>query len=250
MPDDTPPPTTNRASGCLKWPSIAAVLIVAIVCFTVLRGIDKFGSLPGFIRGAGTQQTITDSFRETIRKVSGTQGDILEVATLEADETFTRMDAKTVAWNLFYLGTTVSEIRAPAIYRYHIKLSDHWSLSTQGSTCIVVAPALRPSMPPAIRTDKMEKKTQAGWGRFNAAQNLNDLEKSITPMLERRAGNSTHIDSIREPARQAVAKFVKTWLIDHPQDPAIQKIVIVFPDEPAAKDQAKAAQLPPALMVP
>jgi hypothetical protein len=250
MPDETSPPPPARTTGCLKWPSIAAVLIVGIISYTVLRGIDKFGSLLGFAKGAGTQQTITDTFRETIRKVTGTQGDILEVATLEADETFTRMDARTLAWNLIYLGTTVSEIRAPAVYRYHIKLSDAWSLSSHGTTCVVIAPSLRPSLPPAIRTDKMEKKTQAGWGRFNATQNLIDLEKSITPMLQRRAGNSTHIDSIREPARQAVAKFVQTWLIEHPQDPAIEKIVIVFPDEPGAKNPAVAAKLPATRVLP
>ena len=86
------------------------------------------------MKGAGTQQTITDLFQENIRKVTGTQGDILEVATLEADETFTRMDAKTLAWNLVYLGTTISEIRAPAIYRYHLKISDKWTLTTNGRT--------------------------------------------------------------------------------------------------------------------
>ena len=93
----------------------------------------------------------------------------------------------------------------------------------------------------------MEKKSKAGWGRFNATQNLTDLEKSITPTLQRRAGNSTHIDSIREPARQAVAKFVKTWLLDQQQQSGIDKIVIIFPDEPAAKDSAAAASLPPTL---
>lgn len=235
MPDETSLPPPTRATGCLKWPSIAAVLIAGIMCFTLLRSIDKLGSLLGFAKGAGTQQAITESFRESIRKVTGTQGDILEVATLEADETFTRMDAKTVAWNLIYLGTTVSEIRAPAIYRYHIKLSDTWSLTTKGDTCVIVTPALRPTQTPSIRTDRMEKKTEAGWGRFNAAENLIELERSITPTLERRAGNSTHIDSIRESARQALAKFVKTWLLERPKDP-VERFIILFPDEPSAKN--------------
>ena len=242
MSDAAPPPPPARTSGCLKWPSIAAVLIVGIVSLTVLRGLDRFGSLLGFLGNAGGKQTITESFHENIRKVAGTQGDILELATLEADETFTRMDAKTVAWNLVYLGTTVSEIRAPAVYRYHLKLSDKWAVTTQDSTCVVIAPAIRPSLPPAIRTDKMEKKSEAGWGRFNAAENLAELEKSITPTLERRAGNSTHIDSIREPARLAVTKFVKAWLLTHQQQSGIDKIVVLFPDEPAAKDCSAARQ--------
>ena len=62
------------------------------------------------------------------------------------------------------------------------------------------------------------------------------------PTLERRAGNSTHIDSIREPARLAVTKFVKAWLLTHQQQSGIDKIVVLFPDEPAAKDGSAARQ--------
>lgn len=223
------------------------MLIVAMVCFTVLRGFDKLGGLAGVLRGAGATQVVTESFQETVRKVIGTKGDILELATLEADETFTRMDAKTIAWNVFYLGTTVSEIRAPAIYRYHLKLSDDWSVNTEQHTCVVIAPIIRPTLPPAIRTDKMEKKSKAGWGRFNAAQNMTELEKSITPSLERRAGNPTHIANVREPARKAVAEFVKTWLLRDQQQLGIEKVVVVFADEPAAKDQAAQVRLPATL---
>jgi hypothetical protein len=249
MPDE---PSHPRAisSGCLKWPSIAAVLIVGIICFTVVRSCDKLGSVAEVMKGAAPKQTITDSFRERIRKVTGTQGDVLEVATLEADETFTRMDAKSLAWNLVYLGTTISEIRASAVYRYHLKISDEWTLNTQGDTCFVIAPAIRPTQPPAIRTETMEKKSQAGWARFNAAENLSALEKSITPTLERRAGNPTHITSIREPARQAVAKFVKTWLLSDQQNLGMKKIIVVFTDEPAAKDAAALSKLPATLELP
>ena len=242
------PASPKLSGGCYKWPSIALVAITGIVCLTLLQSCDRLKAMVDAWTAAFGQTTITESFRENIRKVTGTKGDILELATLEADETFTRMDAKTTAWNLVYLGTTVSEIRAPAVYRYHLKLSDEWQVTQNEDTVVVVAPVIRPSLPPAIRTDKMEKKSAAGWARFNAAQNMGELEKSITPMLERRAGNPTHIDQVREPARKAVAEFVKVWALNNPsQKPDIRHIVIVFADEPAAKTPETLQKLPATL---
>lgn len=240
-------PKPKPGSGC-KWPSIALIAVTGIISITVLRSCEKLKDIVDAWTSAFGHSTITESFHENIRKVVGTKGDILELATLEADETFARMDAKTTAWNMIYLGTTVSEIRAPAVYRYHLKLSDEWQVTQNGDTCLVVAPVIRPSLPPAIRTDKMEKKSDAGWARFNAAKNLNDLEKSITPMLERRAGNPTHIDQIREPARKAVAEFVKAWAINVRTEAAgIRHIVVVFADEAAARNEEKLQQLPATL---
>ena len=239
------PASPKLSGGCLKWPSIALVAITCVVCFTLLRSCDRLKAMVDAWAGAVGHTTITESFRETIRKVTGTKGDILELATLEADETFTRMDARTTAWNLVYLGTTISEIRAPAVYRYHLKLSDDWQVTQNGDTCLVVAPIIRPSLPPAIRTDKMEKKSEAGWARFNAAQNLNELEKSITPMLERRAGNTTHISQVREPARKAVAEFVKTWALNTKSPTTqIRHIVVVFADESAGQTPEALQQRP------
>ena len=231
-------PATSHHSGCLKWPSIALVLIVLIVSLAVMRSCDQLRDvLSGLqkVMGAGVKEDITASFRENLLKITATKGDILEVATVEMDETFTRMNMKTLAWNLVYLGTTISEVRVPAVYRYHIKLSDDWKVTVEGDRCLVIAPIIRPSQPPAIRTEKMEKKSVAGWARFDAAQNMTELEKSITPSLEARAGNTSHIDRVRDPARKAVAEFVKTWLLSNPKQD-VKHITIVFADEPAAKD--------------
>jgi len=231
-------PAASTGSGCLKWPSIALVLVVLIVCLTALKGCEALReTLAGFqkLMGGIVQQDITTSFRENLLKVTATKGDILEVVTVEMDETFTRMNMKTLAWNLVYLGTTISEVRVPAVYRYHIKLSDDWKVTVEGDRCLVIAPIIRPSLPPAIRTERMEKKSVAGWARFDAAQNMTELEKSITPSLESRAGNASHIDRVRDPARKAVAEFVKTWLLSHPKQ-GVKHLTVIFADEPAAKD--------------
>lgn len=237
-------PATTTGSGCLKWPSIALVLTVLIVSLTALKSCDALReTLAGIQKlvGGGVQQDITTSFRENLLKITATKGDILEVATVEMDETFTRMNMKTLAWNLVYLGTTVSEVRVPAVYRYHIKLSDDWKVNVEGDRCLVIAPQIRASQPPAIRTEKMEKKSVAGWARFDAAQSMTELEKSITPSLESRAGNASHIDRVRDPARKAVAEFVKTWLLSNPKQ-EVKHITVIFADEPGAKDAKLAPQ--------
>ena len=167
---------------------------------------------------------------------------MLEIATMQTIETVTRSDTMTLFDDLFHLGTTESEIRVPAVYRFHIKLSDPWKLSVEDGRCIVIAPPVRPSLPPAIRTEGMEKKTAAGWLRFNATESLEMLEKDLTPTLEKRAGGHIQIPGVRDNCRRSVAQFVRTWLLrEQGETGPIEDIVVIFPDEPGIKDPRAAA---------
>lgn len=198
------------------------------------------------------KQTITESFHENVKRIASTQGDVLELATMETEETVTKYDTKTLFNDAVYLGTTVAEIRAMVVYRYHLKLSDEWKLTVENGRCVVIAPAIRPSLPPAIRTDTMEKKSEAGWLRFNAAENMAELEQGLTPMLERRAAVPGKIKHVREASRTSVAKFVQHWVLKEQkaQDQGgIREIVVIFPDEPAAANAAEASKLPATLNV-
>ncbi len=239
-PEPQPPRQHRKQVGCIAWLAltlIAAMLIVGIVLWkgadsTITAFRETFGFLGG-LPGKFQSQNITHTFREDLVTVIPTQGDVLELATLEMIETLTKLDVKSAFGDLFYLGTTVSEIKVPTVYRYHLKLSDDWKLSIDGNVCSVIAPAIRPSLPPAIRTDGMEKKSDAGWLRFNAQQNLADLEKNLTPTLERRAGTPHRINQVREGARKSVVEYVRQWLLREHQwkDDAINAIVVKFPDE-------------------
>ncbi len=196
------------------------------------------------------KRTLTEAFRENVKRISSTDGDILELGTLEIEETVTKFDTKTLFNDLVYLGTTASEIRAMVVYRFHLKLSDDWNLRVEDGRCIVTAPAIRPSLPPAVRSETMEKKSEAGWLRFNAAENLAELEKGLTPLLELRAAAPSKMRNIREAARQSVAKFVRQWILkeqNHPEQGGIREIVVIFPDEPAAKDADTALKQPPTI---
>jgi hypothetical protein len=177
--------------------------------------------------------TITHTFVEEIPEIAPSHGDVLEVATSRSEETFTRKDSRNIFWDTVPLGTTVSEIRAPVTFRYHIRLSDPWRLAAKEKVCMVLAPPIRPSQPPAIHTDAMQKSTESGWARFNKAENLDTLEHSITPELEQRAADAAHMKLVREACRQSVADFVKKWLMreDYWRADRFSSITVIFPDE-------------------
>jgi hypothetical protein len=179
---------------------------------------------------------ITRTFVAAIPEISTTGSGNLELATSEQVETFRAEDEKSVLWDKLYLGKTVSEIRVPVTYRYHLRLADAWRLDVSGQTCVVVAPAVRPSLPPAIHTDRMEKKSEAGWGRFNAVEQMADLEKSVTPTLSQYASDPKHAALVREQCRKTVAEFVQAWLLkeEHWRNDRFHTIKVIFADEPPA----------------
>ena len=175
---------------------------------------------------------ITTTFVEDIPAVASTHGDVLELATLTSTETFSREESTMLAWGYLPTSTTSAEIRVPATYRYHLKLSGSWRLATRGNVCVVLAPRIEPSLPPAIDTARMEKRAASGWASFDKDAMLDDLEKDITRHLSQRAANTKHIDLVREQCRRSVAEFVQKWLVKKLQWPEkFNAIVVVFPDE-------------------
>ena len=252
----TSPSPEQAPSGCFKWLSITVIAIATITGLVVLKtcssaanGLKEAATILSSIPSKFQSTQITQTFVERLTSIKPTNGDILEVAVAERNETLTRSDMKTILFNTVYLGTTTTEVRVPAVFRYHIKLSDEWKLGSRDRTCVVIAPKIRASDPPSIRTDRMETQTTKGWMRFNAAANQAALQKNITPLLSQRAGNSTHIDEVREGARKSVAEFVKNWLISEDQwkEKGFTNIVIVFADEPAAQSIDSAETQKPAL---
>ena len=226
----------------------AAVVIIAALALVAylktVRGVkDTLNSVinkvPEIARNF-TTGNITTTFRESIPHITSTQGDILELAVFRCDETFKRTDEKWTGWGWVYLGTTVVEIRVPVSFRYHLRLSDPWRLAARDQVCMVLAPQIRPSLPPAIHTTDMERRAESGWARFDKNDQLDALERSMTPSLEQRARDPAHLQLVREACRQSVAGFVKKWLLREGQwrSDRFTSIVVVFPDEAAvASDQ-------------
>ena len=181
-----------------------------------------------------TQGTITTTFLAALPEIESTGGGNLELATADQVETIHVEDEKRVLWDTVNLGKTVSEIRVPVTYRYHLRLAEPWKLDVSGQTCVVIAPAIRPSLPPAIHTDRLEKKSEAGWGRFNATEQMEALEKSLTPTLSKYAADPRRIALVREQSRKTVAEFVKAWLLKEDQwrNDRFHAVKVIFADEP------------------
>ncbi len=231
-----------------RWPLVVVCLgLVGLLLYLVtLRQASKAaGEVGDLLSGAADRAeavargflsaNITETFLASIPEIDAGGSGNLEVAKAEITETFTRSDERRIFWDSVSLGTTVTEVKVPVTYRYHLRLDDPWRLEVSGQTCLVFAPRIRPTQPPAIHTDGMTRRTEEDWLRFDAEEQLEELERSITPRLVARAAGSKHLALIREPSRRTVADFVRVWLLreDQWRDDRFHTIKVVFADEDA-----------------
>jgi len=160
-----------------------------------------------------------------------TEGGLLEVAGMTKYENFLRED--NLKWWFVSWGTTVSQIRVEATYRYHVKLSGEWRVRMRDSLCIVEAPQFEPTLPVAIDTDKTVHRTERGWARFNEDENLELLRKSLSEKLKEMALRPEYLNLVREPARKTIEEFIATWLLkeDLWSNSEWHMIKVIFPDE-------------------
>lgn len=244
-------PAEPSNPGAFPWKTlIVAVSVLLLLGLALLlmaqlvRGTSDTIQQAASIAARFRTGTITTTFRSSMASIASNQGDVLEVATGRFDERLRREDELSVFGGWVYLGTTVSEIRTPVTYRYHIRLSDPWKLAANGNVCVVLAPPLRPSLPPAIHSDGLEEQTESGWARFNKQENLEKLKRELTAELERRASDPRHMQHFREHARKSIAQFVKAWLLreEHWRSDRFAAIVVLFPDEAAAQSESDLEQ--------
>ena len=256
-----PQPTANgNTLAKWRWP-IAVILVplLGLIGFvigvrsckqTAVESINAVGNQASNLvtaLGKFNQATITQTFEEYLPQLSSEPGGRLEVAALTVNESFAKSDHLITAWGKLDLGTTMTEIKVPATYRYYVRLHDPWKLEVTSNICIVRAPRLHPSLPPAIDTAHMEKKSERGWGRLNAAEQMDQLEKDITPTLSTYAADSKHLALVREECRKTVAQFVRDWLLKEQQwrDDRFNAIKVVFADE----TETNLSTLPPTLEI-
>lgn len=252
-PQDDPQGSAHHWSQvliALRWPLLLlALALVAFLAFreTLDRGeravqataeaVDQaavratelaVGLAEGFRSG-----TINETFRSYLPTVDRSRSGLLEVGSLEMVETFERSDERRVLWDAVSLGTTVSEIHVPVTYRYHVRLDGEWRLEVDEHTCRVIAPAIQPTLPPAIHTEGLEKRSEEGWLRFDGEEQLDTLQQSITPRLRQMAGDPRHVDSVRDAARHTIAEFVRGWLLaeNHWGGERFRMIQVIFADE-------------------
>ena len=248
---ETRPETRQPAAwSAWRWPA-ALVSVVAILAFSTLffyretlKRVDAAGGAVDDLARQAAEMVenaaanfltgnITETFISSIPQSQSVAH--LELATAEIVETFTRTDERRILGDLVSLGTIESEIRVPVTYRYHLRLDDPWEVEITGDVCIVHAPKIRASTPPAIHTERLTKRVEADWLRFDTDEQMALLEQSLTPTLNRFAQDALHMRLVREDARRSVESFVRNWLLgqggsaDH-----VRFVKVIFPDETAA----------------
>lgn len=226
----------------LRWPFVVLV-VLGLVWLTVDRACRSVqdGPRKAVQEAADAATAVAERFRTGRITTTFTAalphlepgGANLELASYEAVETFTRSDERAIFFDLIPLGTTVSEIRVPVTYRYHVRLADSWQLDVRGSVCVVRAPPLRPTLPPSLHTDRMEKRIREGWLRFDAQAQMATLEKGLTPALSARAASPASLALVRDTCRKRVAEFVRDWLLreDQWRDDRFTAVTVTFEDE-------------------
>lgn len=180
--------------------------------------------------------TITSTVASAV--VMRTAGGLLEVSTIRAEERFDSTTNHTVLG--VPVGKTVAQIRVPAVYRYHIPLAKEWTLHSTETTLVVVAPAVRPSLPVAIDTARLESFSAGIWSPFTGATAVEALQKSITTTLSKKAETPDLIKLQRESARQTVTEFVQKWVVQQPswQGAKTPALLVFFEDEPLGQRAA------------
>lgn len=188
--------------------------LLLLLLLLALAGAVLYSSFPSLFNPLNPT-AIEKEFIASIPVIFRTQGGNLELAGFTATETFMRSDTAKLPyfnWNIPGATTTVV-IRVPVIYRYYVPVLGEWNIKVVENTCLIHAPELRPTLPPAIQTDSMKISTIEGPLAFDGVTQQAKLLQSITPQLEKNAKDSTKIKFIREEARKTVAEFVQAWLL-------------------------------------
>ncbi|MDR2982689.1 MAG: hypothetical protein LBV12_10640 [Puniceicoccales bacterium] len=231
----------RKHSRLLYWAVFITLplLAIALIVFVVMNGMERITSaaVPKL------ERAVTRSILESIASIRATNGDVLVLAEVEVMETF-RDDDK-LSYKVPYsdynvpIGTTMSEIRAPAMFRYYVKLSDPMEVkvSRHGDLlhCVVVAPKLQPMLPVAFDSEKMEVRIETSWLRFNKEEAKDKIIRSLTTKLNERAPE--HAELAKDKAKEAFGKFVREWLLrDHLiGGNGVSDVIIHFADEPQAE---------------
>jgi hypothetical protein len=165
-------------------------------------------------------------------EVIRTKGGLLQVSTIRSPETFQASVDHTFLG--IDLGQTTTQIRVPAVFHYHVELAPQWQVTVKGDTFIVIAPPVKPTLPVAIDTARLERFASGTWSLFTGGAELDRLQRSITQTLAVKAAAPSYIQFQREAARETVTEFVANWLLTQERYKGVPKsaVRVFFADEP------------------
>jgi hypothetical protein len=165
-------------------------------------------------------------------EVIRTKGGLLAVSTIKAPESFHATADHTILG--VPVGQTTSQIRVQAVYSYHVELAPEWKVTLRDKTLIVIAPRVKPTLPVAIDTARLERYVSGAWSVFTGPAELDRLQRSISQALAAKAALPSYIQFQREAARATVTEFVGKWMLGQERFKAgaDYKVRVFFADEP------------------
>ncbi len=226
----------GRGMGCFAMLALCTLILTAggvAVYYLTANSIWKFGAGLARISENFLNENITQTF--IAAHMDAESSSSLETAKAEVRETFTDFrNWRFFDWNIFGTGIN-TKLSVPATYRYHVDLNGAWDLAQVGSTCVVVAPQVQPTLPVAFDSAGMEWDVKTGsWLRdLDSDAGRRKLEPTITQQLKGRASSEEALENVREPSRVSIANFVKNWLKSEDQwrRGGFTEIKVMFPDE-------------------
>ncbi len=182
---------------------------------------------------------ITNEFRDYVTQIKGFQR--LQVATLNTVDIFTKLDSRSVFWNMIDLPDVQVEIKMPVEYSYYLDLNDEWRFdwNDKDKKVTVFAPQIK-SNTPAVDVSSMSITIQKG-------SFLRDEEEVKEKLISELSGRLAEIAEkkiplIRETARNEIRQFISNWFIknyfkDSEVNPVIESVV--FSDESSNSEKTK-----------
>jgi hypothetical protein len=204
---------------------LALALLLAASLAANVVWLSRLWSEPA--RRSGTFSPSLDQV-EVIR----TKGGLLAVSTIRAPESFHATADHTVLG--VPVGQTTSQIRVQAVYGYHVELAPEWKVTRRDKTLIVIAPRVKPTLPVAIDTARLERYAAGTWSAFTGPAELDRLQRSISQSLAAKATLPSYIQFQREAARATVTEFVGKWMLSQERFRPMgdYKVRVFFADEP------------------
>ncbi|MBM3302559.1 MAG: hypothetical protein FJY85_21740 [Deltaproteobacteria bacterium] len=200
--------------------TIAILLLVLLVIILLPKAISF-------------RKDVETRFQESLVEVKGNHGDVLEVSTYKSSAYFSQSDKldTTVLGIPVPLGTTEAFLMVPVTYRYHVLLSDRWQIRSTPETITVIAPEIRPSLPPAPDLSLMEIRSERGWARSNRKEIEDRVKSMVTGTLNIRAHKLARSQLIRDASRKSVESSLKNWLHWLPDECRDKVFTVRFWDE-------------------
>ncbi len=150
-------------------------------------------------------------------KVVRTPGGMLEVSTVQKEESFAWQTSWTCPANLCgFLPSSKSQISAVAHYTYRIPLAEYWVLekvSREPLRYRLKVPKLEPKLPVTVSLETI-RISNSGSVFSPSGPTQQKMQSYMQPQLESRAKSQTYLQTQERDAAKTVEEFARKWMRD------------------------------------